>query len=82
VSSPNDLQIALVENHNSGDDSVTDSCVRFYEVGRSRDGEDEAVEEDEEEEEGPADSDDDESDEEDLGKCRLLPTARGYWLLS
>jgi len=67
VSSPNDLQIALVENHTSGDDSVTDSCVRFYEVGRSRDQEDETVEEDEEEEDGAPDSDDDDSDE-DLGE--------------
>lgn len=36
--SPNDLQLALIENHVSPDDAypASESCVRFYEVGRSK----------------------------------------------
>ena len=35
---PNDLQLALVENHAPSDETfpATESCVRFYEIGRSR----------------------------------------------
>lgn len=34
--SPNDLQLALVENHSVEDSLGSDSCVRYYEVGRSK----------------------------------------------
>lgn len=51
-----DTQIAVVEN--MGDfDSITESCVRLYDVGRRRDDEDEA-EEDEEEDDLDASDDD------------------------
>ncbi|XP_066598075.1 protein mahjong [Prorops nasuta] len=43
-----DTQIAIVENQ--GDfDSIQESCVRLYDVGRKRDDEDEAEEDDDEE---------------------------------
>lgn len=34
--SPNDLQLALVENHATDDSMGADSCVRYYEIGRSK----------------------------------------------
>lgn len=38
ATSPNDLQLALIENHTAPDETMStpDSCVRFYEVGRNR----------------------------------------------
>lgn len=34
--SPNDLQLALVENHAQEDSMGAESCVRYYEIGRSK----------------------------------------------
>lgn len=44
-----DTQIAIVENLNDYD-SIQESCVRLYDVGRKRDKEDELEEDDDEEE--------------------------------
>lgn len=51
-----DTQIAIVENQGEFD-SISESCVRLYDVGRRRDDEDEA-EEDEEEDDMDASDDD------------------------
>jgi len=75
ATSPNDLQIALVEN-SSSEDSVSDSCVRFYEVGRSRGEEEQGEEEEDEDELQSQDSDDDDDDDDDgsddLGKHAII----------
>jgi HIV-1 Vpr-binding protein len=82
ATSPNDLQIALVENHGAGD-STSDSCIRYYEVGRSRYGEDEQVDEEDDDlqsrdsdaDEENDDDEDDDDDQEDLDRIldELLP---------
>ncbi|XP_034942278.1 protein mahjong isoform X3 [Chelonus insularis] len=59
-----DTQIAIVENQ--GDfDSVQESCVRLYDVGRRRDDEDEADEDDDEEDMDASDDDGSNSDSDD-----------------
>lgn len=59
-----DTQIAIVENQGMYN-SVQESVVRLYDVGRRRDDEDEQEEEDDEEEDDLEGSDDDNSDGDD-----------------
>lgn len=51
-----DTQIAIVENQGEFD-SIQESCVRLYDVGRRRDDEDEADEDDDEEDLDASDDD-------------------------
>lgn len=51
-----DTQIAIVENQGEFQ-SIQESCVRLYDVGRRRDDEDEAEEDDEEEDLDASDDD-------------------------
>jgi len=73
ASSPNDLQLALIENHSGPDEALStpDSCVRFYEVGRNRTDEltnADGVEDEDDvqsDDEDDVDDDDDEDDDDD-----------------
>ncbi|ODN04546.1 Protein mahjong [Orchesella cincta] len=70
--SPNDLQLALIENHAIEDTMAADSCVRYYEVGRSKaddfvtglDDEDDLQSDDDEDDDVDDDDDDDDDDDE------------------
>ena len=77
ASSPNDLQIVLVESHFADTATVSDSCIRYYDVGRAKDTEEGDEEDDvqshDSEEEDNEEADDDEDDnEEDLGLLLFL----------